>query len=62
MALVALLPVVALYLLLATIFSLSVASGRGKLRLAFIIPFVFLVIHAAWGGSFLLGLMRSPQR
>lgn len=62
MALLALLPVVASYALLAAFFSLVIARKQGNLRLAFIIPFIFLVIHVSWGGSFLLGLLRSPKR
>lgn len=61
-ALLALLPVVAFYALLAVFFALVISRRYGNLRLAFVVPFVFLVIHVAWGGSFLLSLLRPPKR
>lgn len=59
-ALVMLLAVLVLYSLIAFIFALKLARGERDLRLAFLIPIVFFVIHSVWGGSFLLGLVRSP--
>jgi succinoglycan biosynthesis protein ExoA len=59
-ALVMLVAVVALYSLLAFIFASKLALRERDLRLAFLIPIVFFVIHSVWGGSFLLGLVISP--
>lgn len=59
-ALVMLLAVLVLYGLLAFIFALKLARGERDLRLAFLVPIVFFVIHCVWGGSFLLGLVRPP--
>lgn len=61
-ALLALLLVVASYALLAQFFALLISKRHGDLRLAFILPLIFLVIHGMWGSGFLLGLVRSPRR
>ena len=55
-----LLAVLALYSVFAIIFGLKLALKERDLRLAFLIPVIFFVIHCVWGGSFLLGLVRSP--
>ena len=60
-ALAVLLAVLALYSLLAFVFALKLARGERNRRLTFLLPIVFFVIHLIWGGSFLLGLVRSPS-
>lgn len=62
LALLALIPIVASYASLSLFFALQASRKAGELRLAFVMPFVFLVIHSMWGGNFLLGLFRSPKR
>jgi glycosyltransferase involved in cell wall biosynthesis len=56
-----LLPLVALYVLLAAIIAFRLAWNDGDWKLIFIVPLVFFVIHVVWGSSFLLGLVRSPR-
>lgn len=61
-ALVALALVVAPYVTLALFFALKLSRAEGKLRLLPAIAFSFLIIHLAWGSSFLIGLIHSPRR
>jgi glycosyltransferase involved in cell wall biosynthesis len=56
----ALLVVVVPYALLSLVCAARLASKGRELRSMPVVSFVFLVIHAAWGSSFLLGLLRSP--
>jgi GT2 family glycosyltransferase len=58
----ALLGVVLPYALLSLLCAYKLARRADELKLMPIISFVFLVIHATWGGSFLLGLLRAPRR
>jgi hypothetical protein len=58
----ALLAVVVPYALLSLVCAAQLASKARDLRLTPIISFTFLLIHAAWGSSFLLGLLRSPRQ
>lgn len=50
------------YTALAVLSSAQLARKGGDARLALILPFVFLLLHCAWGGSFLWGLARAPRR
>jgi glycosyltransferase involved in cell wall biosynthesis len=51
------------YLLFALGFSLAIANQRGGgIGLFLLMPVVFATIHLTWGSSFLLGLIRSPQK
>jgi succinoglycan biosynthesis protein ExoA len=54
--------IIGLYVALALYFALKLAQTAGRLSLMFPIFLVFFVIHAAWGSSFLLGLIRAPRR
>jgi succinoglycan biosynthesis protein ExoA len=58
----ALLAVVVPYALLSLVCAVQLATRARDLRLTPIISFTFLLIHAAWGSSFLLGLLRSPRQ
>ena len=61
-ALWALLLVLGSYVLLGLVFSVSIARRNREWKLVFILPAVFLVIHCAWGLSFLLGLPKPPRQ
>lgn len=61
-ALWVLLVVLGSYILLASLFALSIASRNRQGRLFVILPVVFLLIHWAWGLSFLLGLGMPLRR
>lgn len=62
LALFALLAVVVPYAALAAFFAFKLSRKAGDWRLLPLIAFAFLIIHTAWGSSFLLGLFHSPQR
>jgi succinoglycan biosynthesis protein ExoA len=52
----------ATYLLLALLFGWQIARrARGGIAMMLLMPLVFFTIHCAWGGSFLLELLR-PKR
>lgn len=53
--------VVVPYTLLSLLFAFQLSRRAGDLRLMPLISAAFFVIHAAWGSSFLLGLVRSPR-
>lgn len=53
--------ILAAYSMLATWFAFKSGARHGKLALSPLIALVFFVVHVAWGGSFLGGLMRSPR-
>ncbi|CAN5806242.1 hypothetical protein BH20ACI3_BH20ACI3_27110 [soil metagenome] len=61
-ALLALLVLVGLYIALALYFAFKLSQRGRMLGLILPISLVFLIIHAAWGSSFLLGLLRAPRR
>lgn len=46
---------------LALFFALRLARKAGDWKLAPSISHAFLLVHCAWGGSFLLGLLRRPR-
>jgi succinoglycan biosynthesis protein ExoA len=54
--------VLAAYVALALFFALKLARREGDGRLLPVISLAFLVVHCAWGGSFLFGLVRPPRR
>lgn len=60
-ALWVLLLIVISYTLLSSFFAFQLSQGGQNLRLIPTIFLAFLVIHSAWGGSFLLGLVRAPR-
>ena len=57
----ALLSVISLYVVLAAAFAFRLSLKAGDWKLMAVVPFIFFVMHVAWGGSFLLGLLRSPS-
>jgi hypothetical protein len=50
------------YAALSLASSLQLARKAGELKLLAAVPVSFLLIHLAWGGGFLLGLLRAPGR
>lgn len=62
LALVALLLVLTPYLALALFFACKLSRRARDWRLLPAIVLAFLIIHIAWGSSFLTGLIHSPQR
>jgi glycosyltransferase involved in cell wall biosynthesis len=54
--------VLAVYILLAGFFGLSLASKAGNWKLFPILPVIFFVLHIAWGSSFLLRLIPTLRR
>lgn len=61
-ALLALALVVVPYASLAVFFALKLSIAGGDWRLTPAIALSFLIIHIAWGSSFLIGLIHSPRR
>ncbi|HYE66072.1 MAG TPA: glycosyltransferase family 2 protein [Pyrinomonadaceae bacterium] len=61
LALWALLLILGAYASLAILFALQLSRRSFDFRLVALIPLAFLIIHGAWGSSFLLGLVRSPR-
>jgi glycosyltransferase involved in cell wall biosynthesis len=61
-ALMSLLAVVTAYASLAIVFAFQTARRANELTLVPIVVLAFLLIHVAWGSSFLVGLVRSPRR
>lgn len=57
----ALLPVVAPYVALAVFFAFKLSRKERDWRLLPLIALAFLIIHTAWGSSFLTGLIHSPR-
>jgi glycosyltransferase involved in cell wall biosynthesis len=55
-----LLAVLATYALLAGFFAFRIARVADDWRIALVVPLAFLVMHGAWGLSFLVGLVRRP--
>jgi glycosyltransferase involved in cell wall biosynthesis len=53
--------VVAAYAALALASALQLARREGEWKLLPLVPASFLLIHVAWGGGFLLGLLRAPR-
>jgi succinoglycan biosynthesis protein ExoA len=53
--------VLAAYAALAFASALQLARREGEWRLLPLLPVSFLLIHLAWGGGFLLGLLRAPR-
>ena len=62
LALLALLLVLTPYVALAVFFAFKLSRRAGDWRLLPAIVVAFLIIHIAWGSSFLTGLIHSPQR
>lgn len=60
-ALWAWLMIVGLYFALALYFAFKLSRRDHMLSLILPISLAFLVIHTAWGSSFLLGLLRAPR-
>jgi hypothetical protein len=56
-----LLPVIAAYGALSFLFAIKLSRRGGDWRLMPAISLAFLVIHCAWGSSFLAGLLRRPR-
>ncbi len=57
----ALLLILVAYTSLALVCAVQLARRAKAPELAAAIPLVFIVLHVAWGGSFLLGLLRAPR-
>ncbi|MDT5293291.1 MAG: hypothetical protein QOJ76_171 [Acidobacteriota bacterium] len=53
--------VLAAYAALAFTSALQLARREGEWKLLPLLPVSFLLIHLAWGGGFLLGLLRAPR-
>ncbi|HEV7860132.1 MAG TPA: glycosyltransferase family 2 protein [Pyrinomonadaceae bacterium] len=51
----------AAYFGLSLFFALRLARRESDTRLLPLISLAFLVVHCAWGGSFLVGLLRPPR-
>jgi hypothetical protein len=51
--------VLAVYVALALFFALRLARKGGDVRLLPLISLSFFVVHCAWGGSFLLGMVKK---
>lgn len=49
------------YALVALVFAVRLARRERDVRLALLLPFLFLTIHATWGAGFLIGLARGPR-
>jgi glycosyltransferase involved in cell wall biosynthesis len=62
LAFVGLLPVLVPYVALACFFAFKLSRRAGDWRLLPAVVLAFLIIHVAWGSSFLTGLIYSPQR
>lgn len=62
LAFAGLLLVLAPYVALASFFAFKLSRRAGDWRLLPSIFLAFLIIHLAWGSSFLTGLIYSPQR
>ncbi|MDQ3665637.1 MAG: glycosyltransferase family 2 protein [Acidobacteriota bacterium] len=62
LALWMLLAIVTSYAALGLYFAFKCSQRGGALRLTLPVSFAFLIIHTAWGSSFLLGLIRRPPR
>ncbi|HEX8707361.1 MAG TPA: glycosyltransferase family 2 protein [Pyrinomonadaceae bacterium] len=62
LSLVALAALLVVYGSLACVCALRLARKAGDVRLIPAICLAFLIIHLAWGSSFLLGLVHSPRR
>lgn len=58
----AMLMIVGMYAALALYFAFKLSRRARMPSLILPISLVFLVIHTAWGSSFLLGLVRAPRR
>jgi hypothetical protein len=54
--------VLAAYFALSLFFALRLARREGDGKLLPLIALAFLVVHCAWGGNFLFGLVRPPRR
>jgi cellulose synthase/poly-beta-1,6-N-acetylglucosamine synthase-like glycosyltransferase len=61
-ALVPLALILGAYSSLALLFGWRLARKAGDLRLVPAVALAFFIIHAAWGASFLLGLVRAPRK
>ncbi|MEA2176419.1 MAG: hypothetical protein QOD00_4011 [Blastocatellia bacterium] len=53
--------VVAAYCALSLLFAARLSRKAGDWKLLPVISLAFSVVHLAWGGSFLLGLVRAPR-